>query len=107
LGSIDELGNWKSQNNGGLDLTWSSGNIWKGEIPYKEKFEFKFIFLQNENIVKWEGGENRIFDINTIKDLITQDKPDKAGKIIIQNKNNLYEYDKNTSTLKIKCLWRN
>lgn len=107
MGSIDELGKWSAHSSGGLNLTWNKGNIWKGEIPFREKFEFKYVFLQNENIVKWESGENRSFDINTIRDSISADKLDKDGKIIINKGTNLYEYDQNTGTIIIKCIWRN
>jgi len=107
LGSIDELGNWDSHTTRGLNLIWNTGNIWKGEINFKEKFEFKFVFLQHEEIVKWESGENRVFDINTIREFISTEKLDKEGKIIINKETNLYEYDQNTGTIKIKCIWRN
>ena len=107
MGSIDELGNWRTSSSGGLNLTWNTGNFWKGEIQFKDKFEFKFVFLQNEKTAKWESGENRTFDINTIRNSISADKLDKNGKIVINKESNLYEYDQNSGTIKIKCIWRN
>jgi len=90
-----------------LNLTWHTGNIWKGEILFKEKFEYKFIFLQNEITTKWESGENRLFDINSIYDDIKPKNLDKDGKILINKGTNLFEFDQKTEIIKIKCIWRN
>lgn len=88
-------------------MHWNTGNIWKGEIPFKTNFEFKFVFLQNDKVSKWESGENRIFDMKNLNDKIKVDKLDKDGKIVISQTHYSYEYDRNTSSLKIKCFWRN
>lgn len=63
--------------------------------------------MQNEHISKWEAGENRNFDISALGDQIKAEKLNKDGKIVIHKSPNLYEYDQNTATIKIKCIWAN
>ena len=64
-------------------MSWSEGNIWVADIPFKtiqdsfggaeQKFEFKFVIKrqdmhQNFELVKWESGsENHVFDGPTIQ----------------------------------------
>ena len=105
---MEELGNWSSNKKEGLDLKWSNGNIWKGQIPFNEKFEFKFVFVQNENITKWEQGENRIFKFRELNNKINNEELDKDGKINFSNDDCIiYEYDKKQEKISVKCSWKN
>ena len=61
IGSISELGSWDQ--NRALRMKWNDGNIWKSQINYdfnmSQEFEFKFIFIENGHVKKWEDGNNR------------------------------------------------
>jgi hypothetical protein len=116
MGSLNELGNWNStsSNNQGLDLIWNNGNIWKGQIPFKENlnFEYKFIFQKDNNgsNKKWENGGNRIFNYKDIIQKLNKNELDKEGKInftIDNNDRNIYQYDQKEEKLIIKCIWKN
>lgn len=63
--------------------------------------------MQNDNILKWEAGGNRTFDINNLNDQIVVENLNHEGKILINKNPNFYVYDKNTEIIKIKCIWNN
>ena len=67
IGSIDKLGNWDEYK--ALNMNWTEGNIWKANIEHDDikSFEYKFIFMENGAIKKWEDGINRIFSFSQIK----------------------------------------
>ena len=102
-GSINELGNWDPFN--ALKLQWNEGNIWKACIHLKDNnlldFEYKFIFLCDGRIQKWEDGNNRKYIFSQIKGLI--DSCTEKGDIIhlknIQGQNIDYNYNDNTLTI--------
>lgn len=66
IGSLDELGKWNQ--NKVLRLNWTNGNVWNKEISYVNgsDFEFKFIFINNGRVVKWEDGNNRPFNFRNV-----------------------------------------
>lgn len=108
MGSSNELGDWGSNNNPGLILNFKEGYIWSGKIPFKENFEFKFVFFhENGSFNKWESGENRTFNFNEIKKKIEEEETDRDGKIIFSDDCTMYEYDQKQEKIKIKCNWRN
>ncbi|CAG9310244.1 unnamed protein product [Blepharisma stoltei] len=60
LGGHEVMGNWRSDR--ALDLEWTNGNIWKATISLSQKskdIEYKYAIVKG-NLVKWEGGDNRI-----------------------------------------------
>ncbi len=108
LGSLNELGNWNSYKNKGLDLNWNNGNIWKAKIPFNKNFEYKFVFVENEIITKWETGGNRVFNYKDIIKNINKNELDKDGKInFINDDFNIYQYDLNNEKIIIKSYWKN
>ena len=105
IGSIDKLGDWKSEK--ALKLNWNEGNIWTGSFEYKEEkdFEYKFILLNNGYVKEWENGINRKLIFQQIKSLI---EPNLANgnNIKIKNiMNQTLEYDYNNLSLKIISKW--
>ena len=105
IGSIDKLGDWKSEK--ALRLNWNEGNIWTGSFEYKEEkdFEYKFILLNNGYVKEWENGINRKLIFQQIKSLI---EPNLANGNNIKIKNIInqtLEYDYNNLSLKIISKW--
>ena len=83
IGSIDKLGNWDEYK--ALNMNWTEGNIWKANIEHDDikSFEYKFIFMENGAIKKWEDGINRIFSFSQIKNILEPNLI--SGKIIKLN----------------------
>ena len=100
LGSLSKLGLWELS--GALPLKWNEGNIWTGEINIEDEdyqnFEFKFIVVEKGKIKRWEGGENNVIIFDELINNIISNKIGRYNKY-------KYEYDKNESTLSIKCQW--
>ena len=105
IGSIDKLGNWDEYK--ALNMNWTEGNIWKANIEYDDNkgFEYKFIFMENGAIKKWEDGINRIFSFSQIKNILEPNL--KSGKIIKLNNimNQSIEYNYNDYSLTIISEW--
>ena len=105
IGSIDKLGNWDECK--ALNMNWTEGNIWKANIEYDDNkgFEYKFIFMENGAIKKWEDGINRIFSFSQIKNLLEPNLI--SGKIIKLNNimNQSIEYNYNDYSLTILSEW--
>ena len=105
IGSLDELGKWNQ--NKVLRLNWTNGNVWNKEISYVNgsDFEFKFIFINNGRVVKWEDGNNRPFNFRNVCSNLEK-KNIKNGVINIWNLNNQnLEFDTRNYTLKVTCEW--
>ena len=104
-GSIDKLGNWNEYK--ALNMNWTVGNIWKANIEYDDAkgFEYKFIFMENGNLKKWEDGINRIFSFVQIKNLLEPNLIN--GNIIKINNvmNQSFEYNYNDYSLTIISEW--
>ncbi len=67
-GNIDKLGNWDK--NKCYKLKCFNEKIRKGSIDYNnnyKNFEFKFALLSNNNIIKYQEGENNYFEITNLK----------------------------------------
>ena len=105
IGSIDKLGNWDEYK--ALNMNWTEGNIWKANIEYDDikGFEYKFIFMENGAIKKWEDGINRIFSFSQIKNILEPNLI--SGKIIKLNNimNQSIEYNYNDYSLTIISEW--
>ena len=108
VGSIKELGSWDQNNM--IRMNWNEGNNWKTTIDTSfadiNNFEYKFVLIEGGNIKKWEKGNNRIFNINEMENLVI--------KYINKNKNNGelvetsdYIYNLKDDLLLIKCVWKN
>jgi len=91
LGNLNELGNWNQENC--LRLNWTENNIWIKEIDGKNNnnIEFKFIFIVNNKVQKWEDGGNRILNLNEIIEKIKNENNKKfelnQQKIELNNNN--------------------
>jgi hypothetical protein len=105
IGSIDKLGNWDEYK--ALNMNWTEGNIWKANIEHDDikSFEYKFIFMENGAIKKWEDGINRIFSFSQIKNILEPNLI--SGKIIKLNNimNQSIEYNYNDYSLTILSEW--
>ena len=105
IGSIDKLGYWNSSK--ALNMNWNEGNIWKANIEYDNinNFEYKFIFLENGNLKKWEDGINRIFSFSQIKNLLETNLIE--GNIIRLNNimHQVIEYNNENLSLTIISEW--
>ena len=101
IGSIDKLGNWDEYK--ALNMNWTEGNIWKANIEHDDikSFEYKFIFMENGAIKKWEDGINRIFSFSQIKNILEPNLI--SGKIIklnnIMDQSIEYNYDDYSLTI--------
>lgn len=103
IGSFDQLGNWNQDK--ALKMKWNEGNIWMIEVPYNGMdFEFKFIFIVNNKVIKWESDENRKFEFNNIKNLVEKELKGNDSVFINNNKTS-YFYDARNNSLKIISLW--
>ena len=107
IGSIPELGNWDQ--NRALRMNWNDGNIWKANINYdfgrEKEFEFKFIFIENGRVKKWEDGNNRKLEFSQLKGLI---EPNIKEEYFVEfkninNKDIIYNYKEGLLT--IICCW--
>ena len=107
IGSISELGSWDQ--NRALRMNWNDGNIWKASINYdfsrEKEFEFKYIFIENGRVKKWEDGNNRKLEFNQLKNLI---EPNIKEEYFVEFKNNNGKdiiYDHKEGNLTIICNW--
>ena len=107
IGSIKELGNWNQDKSPKMEY-YEEENIWQKELILnkKEDFEYKFIFISNGVVKKWEDGNNRMFKYSYIKKLIENNLDDGYAHLEEEN-NESYDYDLNEHTLYINCDWRN
>jgi len=106
IGSIKELGNWNQDKALKMEY-FDEENIWQKEfiLNKKEDFEYKFIFISNGVVKKWEDGNNRIFKYSYIKKLIEINLQDGFAHLEEEN-NESYDYDLNEHILFINCDWR-
>lgn len=103
IGSFDQLGNWNQDK--ALKMKWNEGNIWMIEVPYNGMdFEFKFIFIVNNKVIKWESDENRKFEFNNIKNLVEKELKGNDSVLINNNKTS-YFYDSRNNSIKIISVW--
>lgn len=107
IGSINPLGNWNQDN--ALRMKWTEGNVWLKEIPLdnSQGFDFKFIFVVNSKVQKWEDGDNRSFNIAEAKQLIEANLKGSSGNSIkVESiRQQTYVFIFNDNNLKIICNW--
>lgn len=107
IGSINPLGNWNQDN--ALRMKWTEGNVWLKEIPLdnSQGFDFKFIFVVNSKVQKWEDGDNRSFNIAEAKQLIEANLKGSSGNSIkVESiRQQTYVFIFNDNNLKIVCNW--
>ena len=95
LGNLNELGNWNQDN--ALRMQWTDGNIWIKEIEgNNDNIEYKFIFIVNNKVQRWEDGGNRILNLKEIKEKIKNEKKFEL---------NQQTYEFNNNILKIISNW--
>lgn len=106
-GSLDSLGKWEKGRE--LNLQWTEGNVWKGEVGLTDhsNFEYKFVLKENGSIRKWEAGENRTFNYEMMKSLIESSTNKTNDVIKIDNLNDQdFLYDNKTQILTVVSTWR-
>ena len=107
LGSIKELGQWAQKN--ALRMYWNKGNIWKTtiDISFTEinSFEYKFALFSNGNIIEWESGDNRLFNLSDIQKSIKRNIKNKKNTQLNTICEDDYEYNMKDHTLILKCAW--
>ena len=104
IGSFKELGEWNQDK--ALKMEWTNGNVWIKKIDYSENidFEFKFIFIVNMRVEKWEDGNNRKFNFNEIKNKIENEK-NNSDVVNININQQIYKFDSNENLLTIIAQW--
>jgi hypothetical protein len=88
-----------------LKLEWTNGNIWKGNLQFNEKFEFKFILIENGKVKKWENGDNRIFNYSDFKNAIEANTEGTIKMTISEHSELVHDY--NSTALRLVCKWKN
>ena len=107
IGSIPELGTWDQ--NRALRMNWNDGNIWKACINYdfgrEKEIEFKYIFIENGRVKRWEDGNNRKLEYSKLKDLIESNIKEQFNVKFnnIEGKDIIYEHKEGILT--IICNW--
>ena len=87
-----------------LNLNWNEGNHWKSIIKSTEFFEYKLVIFEHNYVKSWENGENRKFDLKSIKEQI-ESTPTNLDKICIQVSGVNYIFYINTHILDILLEW--
>jgi len=69
VGSIPELGNWQDLR---CFMKWTEGHIWVLDSPIQTlepHFTYKYVIFEDDKIVKFEDGIDRIADLELLPDL--------------------------------------
>lgn len=109
VGSIKELGLWDKNNM--IRMNWNEGNNWKTIIDVSfadiNAFEYKFVLIERGKIKEWEKGNNRIFNINGIQNIVIKyiNKKNNDNSELIETSD--YSYNFKDNTLLLKCVWKN
>ena len=109
IGSIKELGLWDKNNM--IRMNWNEGNNWKAIIDVSfadiNAFEYKFVLIERGKIKEWEKGNNRIFNINGIQNIVIKyiNKKNNDNSELIETSD--YSYNFKDNTLLLKCVWKN
>lgn len=88
VGSLKELGSWKDYN---CHLIWTEGHIWRSGRPIivrESYFEYKYVHLNEGEVVGWEEGVNRIADLDALPE-ITRFLDDQENTVPNIGKDNL------------------
>ena len=104
IGSIKELGNWDKDK--ALKMGFNKDeNVWEKEIILNKKkdFEYKFIFVSNEIMRKWEDGNNRIFKYYYVKKLIENNLEDGFAHVEEEESEESFDFDLKEKLLIINC----
>ena len=104
IGSIKELGNWDKDK--ALKMEFAKDeNVWEKEIILNKKkdFEYKFIFVSNEIVRKWEDGNNRIFKYSYVKKLIENNLEDGFAHVEEEENEESFDFDLKEKLLIINC----
>ena len=103
-GSIKELGNWDKDK--ALKMGFDKDeNVWEKEIILNKKkdFEYKFIFVSNETVRKWEDGNNRIFKYSYVQKLIENNLEDGFAHVEEEENEESFDFDLKEKLLIINC----
>ena len=103
-GSIKALGNWDKDK--ALKMGFDKDeNVWEKEIILNKKkdFEYKFIFVSNETVRKWEDGNNRIFKYSYVQKLIENNLEDGFAHVEEEENEESFDFDLKEKLLIINC----
>lgn len=77
VGNLEELGLWIEYK---CHLEWTEGHVWKSVEPIivrESYFEYKYVLLQENQVIAWEEGVNRIADLDAL--------PEVTDKLTLKN----------------------
>lgn len=89
VGNLGELGKWKEYK---CHLIWTEGHIWRSAQPIvvrESYFEYKYVLLENDKVVAWEEGVNRIADLDALPEVKDFKDIEMANSTPNMAKNNL------------------
>lgn len=72
LGNIPELDQWRKTGPFKHELRWTEGDIWVSKEPLvttKYFFHFKYAIVENNYVVGWERGVDRVADLEILPDM--------------------------------------
>ena len=109
VGSIKELGLWDQNNM--IRMNWNEGNNWRTIIDTSfakiNTFEYKFVLVEGGKIKEWEKGNNRIFNLYEIENLVIKYINKKTNNNAELVDTSDYSYNFKDNTLLLKCVWKN
>jgi hypothetical protein len=109
IGSIKELGLWDQKNM--IRMNWNEGNKWRTIIDTSfakiNTFEYKFVLVEGGKIKEWEKGNNRIFNLYEIENLVIKYINKKTNNNAELVDTSDYSYNFKDNTLLLKCVWKN
>ena len=89
VGNLGELGKWQEYK---CHLIWTEGHIWRSTQPIvvrESYFEYKYVLLENDEVVAWEEGVNRIADLDALPEVRDFKDIEAANATPNMAKNNL------------------
>ena len=92
-------------------MNWNEGNNWRTVVDTNlakiNTFEYKFVLVEGGKIKEWEKGNNRIFNINGIQNIVIKyiNKKNNDNSELIETSD--YSYNFKDNTLLLKCVWKN
>ena len=92
VGNLEELGVWKEYK---CHLEWTDGHIWRSVEPIivrESYFEYKYVMLEEDKVIAWEEGVNRIADLDAL--------PEVTDKVALKNMIELIPKEFSTSKIK-------
>ena len=86
VGSIPQLGNWQDVL---CHMRWTEGHVWVLDEAIQTQqphFTYKYVLMEDDEILKWESGIDRIADLELLPDLTkkTSDFVKKQQQMLVE-----------------------